>query len=112
MPSPHRSASLVSVSRWWWTRPASSSSATRVGRRRRSSASRHAGSRGHRTDIRAELAPYRIADNQTATIATWDEDKLPLELVALQEAGFDLNLTGFSAEELQRLLALKNPLKA
>jgi ParB-like chromosome segregation protein Spo0J len=27
---------------------------------------------------------YRIADNQTATLATWDQDKLPLELMALQ----------------------------
>jgi DNA modification methylase len=47
---------------------------------------------------------YRIADNQTATIATWDDDKLPLELMALQEAGFDLDLTGFSGDELLRLL--------
>jgi DNA modification methylase len=47
---------------------------------------------------------YRIADNQTATIATWDEDKLPLELLALQDAGFDLNLTGFSADELLQLM--------
>jgi DNA modification methylase len=47
---------------------------------------------------------YRIADNQTATIATWDEDKLPLELMALQEAGFDLDLTGFPADELLRLM--------
>jgi DNA modification methylase len=47
---------------------------------------------------------YRIADNQTATIATWDEDKLPLEPLALQEAGFDLDLTGFSSDELLRLM--------
>src|SRR4051794_2792934 len=47
---------------------------------------------------------YRIADNQTATIATWDEDRLPLELMALQGAGFDLDLTGFSADELLRLM--------
>jgi ParB-like chromosome segregation protein Spo0J len=47
---------------------------------------------------------YRIADNQTATMCGWDEDKLPLELMGLQEAGFDLELTGFSAEELLRLL--------
>ncbi len=47
---------------------------------------------------------YRIADNQTASIATWDEDRLPLELMALQDAGFDLDLTGFSADELLRLM--------
>src|SRR5271168_5376594 len=44
----------------------------------------------------AQAKAYRIADNQTATIATWDDDKLPLELAALQEMGFDLDLTGFS----------------
>jgi ParB-like nuclease domain len=48
---------------------------------------------------------YRIADNQTATIATWDEDKLALELLALQEAGFDMSLTGFTAEELLSLMS-------
>ena len=47
---------------------------------------------------------YRIADNQTATIATWDDDKLALELIALQDAGFDLNLTGFSDDQLQELM--------
>jgi DNA modification methylase len=52
----------------------------------------------------AQAKAYRIADNQTATIATWDEDRLPLELAALQEMGFDLDLTGFSADELTRLL--------
>src|SRR5271168_4194434 len=44
----------------------------------------------------AQAKAYRIADNQTASISQWDDDKLPLELIALQEMGFDLNLTGFS----------------
>jgi DNA modification methylase len=52
----------------------------------------------------AQAKAYRLADNQTATMSAWDDDKLPLELMALQEAGFDLDLTGFSADELQRLL--------
>src|SRR5262249_15133691 len=43
---------------------------------------------------------YRIADNQTAQLSTWDYDLLPDELLALQEVGFDLDLTGFSADEL------------
>jgi site-specific DNA-methyltransferase (adenine-specific) len=47
---------------------------------------------------------YRIADNQTATLAQWDDGKLAQELMALQSAGFDLDLTGFSAEDLQRLM--------
>jgi DNA modification methylase len=37
-------------------------------------------------------------------MSRWDDDKLPTELMALQEIGFDLNLTGFSADELLRLL--------
>jgi DNA modification methylase len=48
---------------------------------------------------------YRIADNQTATLSRWDEDKLPLELMQLQKADFDLSMLGFPDEELMRLLA-------
>jgi site-specific DNA-methyltransferase (adenine-specific) len=47
---------------------------------------------------------YRIADNQTATLSQWDDGKLVEELMALQTAGFDLDLTGFSADELTRLM--------
>src|SRR5262245_26505444 len=46
---------------------------------------------------------YRIADNQTATLASWDEDKLPLELMALQEMDCDLSLTGLPEDVLLRL---------
>jgi len=53
----------------------------------------------------AQAKAYRLADNATATIATWDEAKLPLELMALQEMGFDLDLTGFSSDELLRLMS-------
>jgi DNA modification methylase len=52
----------------------------------------------------AQLKAYRLADNQTAQLSGWDEDKLPVELLGLQEMGFDLNLTGFSGDELLRLL--------
>src|SRR5215469_10137050 len=52
----------------------------------------------------AQAKAYRLADNQTATLSAWDDDKLPLELAGLQEMGFDLNLTGFGADELLRLL--------
>jgi hypothetical protein len=52
----------------------------------------------------AQAKAYRIADNQTATLSQWDQDKLPLELAGLQEMGFDLDLTGFSADELLQLL--------
>jgi hypothetical protein len=52
----------------------------------------------------AQARAYRIADNQTATMSSWDDDKLPLELMGLQEMGFDLDLTGFSRDELLRPL--------
>jgi DNA modification methylase len=52
----------------------------------------------------AQARAYRIADNQTATLSAWDEDKLPLELLELQKLDFDLNLTGFTSDELLRLL--------
>jgi site-specific DNA-methyltransferase (adenine-specific) len=47
---------------------------------------------------------YRITDNQTATLAGWDDGKLALELMALQTADYDLTLTGFPEDELLRLL--------
>jgi DNA modification methylase len=52
----------------------------------------------------AQAKAYRIADNQTATLSSRDDDKLPLELMGLQQMGFDLHLTGFSGDELMRLL--------
>src|SRR5260370_18762485 len=53
----------------------------------------------------AQIKAYRLADNQIASLAQWDEQLLPLELAELQTMHFDLNLTGFSAEELLRILA-------
>src|SRR4051812_49202500 len=53
----------------------------------------------------AQAKAYRIADNQTARLSEWDQDLLVKELLALQELDFDLDLTGFSAGELQELLA-------
>src|SRR6476646_6891451 len=50
-----------------------------------------------------QVRAYRIADNQTATPSAWDDDKLVKELLALQEQGFDLDLTGFSGDDLLRL---------
>jgi DNA modification methylase len=53
----------------------------------------------------AQARAYRVADNQTATLSQWDDDRLLLELISLQDADFDLSLTGFSDDELQALLA-------
>jgi ParB-like chromosome segregation protein Spo0J len=52
----------------------------------------------------AQVKAYRIADNQTASLSQWNEERLVSELAALQNMDFDLNLTGFSGEELLRLL--------
>ncbi len=45
-----------------------------------------------------------LADNKIGENATWDDELLALELAELQEAGFDLELTGFSAEEWDALI--------
>src|SRR5439155_10076685 len=52
----------------------------------------------------AQIKAYRLADNQTASLSQWNYDLLPLELAQLQQMEFDLNLTGFSSEELLRLV--------
>jgi DNA modification methylase len=47
---------------------------------------------------------YVIADNKLALNAGWDDELLALELGELKDAEFDLNLTGFSEDELANLL--------
>lgn len=53
----------------------------------------------------AQRRAYVIADNKLALNAGWDEELLAAELHALNGDGFDLALTGFDEEELDRLLA-------
>ena len=48
---------------------------------------------------------YILADNRLALDAGWDNEMLALELGDLKDAGVDLELTGFSDEELDELLA-------
>ena len=52
-----------------------------------------------------QIRAYRIADNQTASLATWDEALLPLELAELKSLNYDLGLLGFSDDELADWLA-------
>jgi DNA modification methylase len=52
----------------------------------------------------AQIKAYRIADNKTAELADWDQDRLVKELADLQQLAFDLDVIGFSAQELQALL--------
>ena len=53
---------------------------------------------------RSRSKAYRIADNQTATLSEWNYELLPIELKDLQAADFNLELLGFDAEELAKLL--------
>jgi DNA modification methylase len=57
------------------------------------------------TDLSPEQAKaYRLADNQTGELSTWDYDLLPIELAEVQAADFDLGLLGFDPAELARLM--------
>jgi len=58
------------------------------------------------TDLTPEqIRAYRIADNKTGELATWDMELLPLEIAELQEAGVDWSLLGFDADDLARIMA-------
>lgn len=48
---------------------------------------------------------YILADNQLALNAGWDEELLRVELAALQDEDFNVDLIGFEDEELARLLS-------
>src|SRR5262249_14492976 len=52
----------------------------------------------------AQVKAYRLADNKTGEIAEWDYALLVRELTELHEMDFDINLMGFSADELQELV--------
>lgn len=58
---------------------------------------------GHLTD--AQRRAYIIADNKLALNAGWDEEMLKVELEDLMEMGVALDLTGFSTDEVDALLA-------
>ena len=56
---------------------------------------------GHLTD--AQKRAYVIADNKLALNAGWDDEMLALEFAELAEMGFDMDLTGFTADEIDAL---------
>jgi len=56
-------------------------------------------------DLSPEQAKaYRLADNQTNTLAEWNYELLPIELKDLRDAEYDLNLLGFDADALAQML--------
>jgi DNA modification methylase len=57
----------------------------------------------------AEKQTYLIADNQIAANSTWDEQKLGLTLQKLEKELVNLDVIGFSPQELDRILADLEP---
>lgn len=55
----------------------------------------------HLTD--AQRRAYIIADNRLALDAGWDEEMLRVEFAELEGLGFDLELTGFTLDEIEAL---------
>jgi len=53
----------------------------------------------------AQKRAYTIAHNQWTMNTGWDDGMLKFELESLQAENFDLGLTGFKAEEIDKLLA-------
>lgn len=52
----------------------------------------------------AQKKAYVIADNQIALNSGWDDAMLRIELEELQDLGYDLSMTGFSADDLASIL--------
>ena len=57
----------------------------------------------HLTD--AQKRAYILADNRLALNAGWDEELLALEFGELKDLGFNLELTGFGLDEIEKLFA-------
>ena len=54
----------------------------------------------------AQVKAFRLLVNRSVTWADWDEELLALEIQELQGLDFDLNLTGFSEQDIQDVLAV------
>lgn len=50
-----------------------------------------------------QIKAFRLSVNKMAEIAEWDSELLSLEFTELEELGFDLELTGFSLNEIADL---------
>lgn len=58
----------------------------------------------------AQKRAYILADNRLALDAGWDEQMLKIELQDLKEAEFDLDILGFSQEELKGFMDIDEDL--
>ena len=59
----------------------------------------------------AQKKAYILADNRMALDAGWDDELLSLEMEELQNAGFNLELTGFDEKEIADLFAVNEEVK-
>jgi DNA modification methylase len=57
----------------------------------------------------AQVKAFRLMVNRSVTWAHWDEVLLALELKEIQEADYDLSLTGFDTREIDELLLGEEP---
>lgn len=64
----------------------------------------------HLTDIQRRA--LILSDNRIGENASWDDELLSIELTALRDAEFDLTLTGFSADDLDALIAGNEPVRS
>ena len=60
----------------------------------------------------AQVKAFRLLVNRSVTWANWDEELLSLELQELNDADFDLSLTGFDPNEIDGLLAIPDEERA
>jgi DNA modification methylase len=57
----------------------------------------------------SQVKAFRLLVNRSATWADWDEELLAREIAELEAAQFDLALTGFDANEIDRFLPVETP---
>lgn len=65
---------------------------------------------GHLTEL--QIRAYRLADNKIALNSGWDDSLLKAEIEALQKLDVDLQIAGFGADEIAKLIeGIKAPNK-
>lgn len=56
----------------------------------------------------AQIQAFRLVDNKTSELASWDPDLLAGEIAALEESGIDLTAYGWASDELDCLREMVN----
>ena len=58
---------------------------------------------------KAQVKAYRIADNKVSEYASWDKELLALEIEQLEDEAYNLELTGFDMDEIEKMLNPPEP---